>query len=64
MVVTDPVELIINNYPEGKSEILSAENNPEDDSYGRREITFSRKLFIEKDDFNYLIYYYTYLMKF
>ena len=51
MVVTDPVELIINNYPEGKSEILSAENNPEDDSYGRREITFSRKLFIEKDDF-------------
>ena len=51
MVVMDPVELIINNYPEDKSEILSAENNPENDSYGRREITFSRKLFIEKDDF-------------
>ena len=51
MVVMDPVELIINNYPEDKSEILSAENNPENDSYGRREITFSRKLLIEKDDF-------------
>ena len=51
MVVIDPVELIINNYPEGKNEILSAENNPENDSYGRREITFSRKLLIEKDDF-------------
>ena len=51
MVVLDPVELIIENYKNDKSENLVAENNPEDESYGNREITFSKKLFIEREDF-------------
>tara|TARA_Y100001954_G_scaffold219744_1_gene254225 strand:- start:188 stop:1279 length:1092 start_codon:yes stop_codon:yes gene_type:complete len=51
MVVSDPIELEISNYEDTKSEILSAENNPEDDKYGNREITFSKNLFIERDDF-------------
>ena len=51
MVVLDPVELIIENYENDKSENLVAENNPEDESYGTREITFSKKLFIEREDF-------------
>ena len=51
MVVTDPVKLIIDNYPEGKSEILSGENNPEMENGGEREVPFSRELWIERDDF-------------
>jgi glutaminyl-tRNA synthetase len=51
MVVLDPVELIIENYENDKSENLVAENNPEDESYGTREITFSKILFIEREDF-------------
>ena len=51
MVVLDPVELISENYENDKSENLVAENNPEDESYGNREITFSKKLFIEREDF-------------
>ena len=51
MVVLDPVELIIENYENDKSENLVAENNPEDESYGNRKITFSKKLFIEREDF-------------
>lgn len=51
MVVSDPIELEISNYEEMKSEILTAENNPEDDKYGNRQITFSKNLFIERDDF-------------
>ena len=51
MVVLDPVELIIENYENDKSENLVAENNPEDEGYGNREITFSKKLFIEREDF-------------
>ena len=51
MVVSDPIELEISNYEDMKSEILTAENNPEDDKYGNREITFSKNLFIERDDF-------------
>lgn len=51
MAVLDPVKLIITNYPEGQSEILNAENNPEDENAGHREITFSRELWIERDDF-------------
>jgi len=51
MAVLDPVKLIITNYPEGQSEILKAENNPEDENAGHREITFSRELWIERDDF-------------
>ncbi|MFL3022328.1 MAG: glutamine--tRNA ligase/YqeY domain fusion protein [Cytophagales bacterium] len=51
MVVLDPVELEITNYPEGKNEILTAENNQEDSSYGTREVSFSKNLFIEREDF-------------
>ena len=51
MVVLDPIELIIENYNQDKTETLIAENNPEDDSYGNREITFSKNLYIEREDF-------------
>ncbi|WP_296703875.1 glutamine--tRNA ligase/YqeY domain fusion protein [Algoriphagus sp.] len=51
MAVLDPVKLIITNYPEGKIEILSAENNPEDPNSGTHEVPFSRELFIEREDF-------------
>ncbi len=51
MVVLDPVKLIIDNYPEGKTEMLEAENNQEDESAGYREVPFSRELLIERDDF-------------
>ncbi|MBL7872402.1 MAG: glutamine--tRNA ligase/YqeY domain fusion protein [Cyclobacteriaceae bacterium] len=51
MVVTDPLKVVITNYPEGKSEILTSENNPEDHDSGSREMPFSRQLYIEQDDF-------------
>lgn len=51
MAVLDPIKLIITNYPEGKEEFLEAENNQEDESAGFRKVSFSRELYIEKDDF-------------
>lgn len=51
MGVLDPVKLVITNYPKGEEEILTAENNQEDDSAGFREVPFSRELYIEKSDF-------------
>lgn len=51
MAVLDPIKLIITNYPEGQTETLSAENNPEDEHGGHREISFSNTLWIERDDF-------------
>lgn len=51
MVVLDPVKLIIDNYPEGKTEWLDAENNPEDEAAGNRKVPFSRELYIEREDF-------------
>lgn len=51
MGVLDPVKLILTNYPEGKEEILIAENNPEDPNSGTHEVPFSRELYIEKEDF-------------
>ena len=51
MVVLDPVELEIINYDKEGSEYLDAENNQEDDSYGKRKISFSKNLYIERDDF-------------
>ncbi len=51
MVVLDPVKLIIDNYPEGKTEWLEAENNPEDENAGNREVPFSKELYIEREDF-------------
>ena len=49
--VIDPVKLVITNYPEGKTEELTAINNPEDENSDTHEITFSRNLWIERDDF-------------
>ncbi len=51
MAVLNPVKLIITNYPEGKTEELDAENNPEDESAGSRKMPFSRELWIEQEDF-------------
>ena len=49
--VLDPVKVIIDNYPEGKVEMLKHVINPEDESAGVREVPFSRELYIERDDF-------------
>ena len=50
--VLDPVKLVITNYPEGQTEQMTAVNNPENEADGTHEITFSRELWIERDDFN------------
>lgn len=49
--VIDPVKLVIENYPQDKTELLSIENNPEDESAGEREVPFTRELYIEREDF-------------
>lgn len=49
--VLNPVKLIITNYPEGKTEELTAINNPENEADGTHTITFSRELWIEREDF-------------
>ncbi len=51
MAVLDPVKLVISNYPEGQTELLSSENNPEDVTTGHRDMPFSRELYIEREDF-------------
>lgn len=51
MAVLNPIKVVIENYPEGESELLDAINNPEDESAGSRQVPFSRELYIERDDF-------------
>jgi glutaminyl-tRNA synthetase len=51
MAVLNPVKLTIRNYPEGQIEMLKAENNPEDENAGHREVPFSGSVFIEREDF-------------
>lgn len=51
MAVLRPVKLVIDNYPEGQVEELDAVNNPENEELGSRKVTFSRELWIERDDF-------------
>ena len=51
MVVFDPVKVIITNYPEGQTETLLSDNNPEDPNGGQRSVPFSREILIERDDF-------------
>ena len=51
MVVMDPIKLTISNYPEGKTELLTTENNPENEGSGTREVPFNKHLFIEREDF-------------
>jgi glutaminyl-tRNA synthetase len=51
MAVLRPLKVVIENYPEGQSEELEAQNHPEDATAGTRRIRFGRELFIERDDF-------------
>jgi glutaminyl-tRNA synthetase len=51
MAVLDPIKLVITNYPEGQTEELQAENNPEDADSGHRIMPFSREVWIEREDF-------------
>ena len=51
MAVLRPVRLTVTNYPEGRSEVVQVENNPTDPTQGTHEITFSRHLWMETDDF-------------
>jgi len=51
MAVLDPIKLVITNYPEGQTENLEAQDNPEDPAAGSRSIPFSKTLLIERDDF-------------
>ena len=51
MAVLRPVKLTVTNYPEGQSETVTVENNPADPAQGTHDITFSRHLWIEADDF-------------
>ncbi len=51
MGVLDPVKLVITNYPDGKTEMLISENNPEDPNSGTHEMPFSGELYIEREDF-------------
>ena len=50
-VVMDPIKVIIDNYPEGQVEELDCVNNPENEELGSRKITFSREVYIEREDF-------------
>lgn len=51
MAVLDPLRVVIENYPEGQVEGMTAVNNPEDETAGTREVPFSREIFIEREDF-------------
>ena len=51
MAVLDPIKVVITNYPEGKTEMFTAVNNPEDAAAGTRQVPFSRELYIERGDF-------------
>ena len=51
MAVLDPVKLIIDNYPEGETEMLEAPNNLENEALGSRQVPFGRELYIDREDF-------------
>lgn len=51
MAVINPVKVVITNYPEGQTEMVEMENNPEDASAGTHSMPFSREIYIERDDF-------------
>jgi glutaminyl-tRNA synthetase len=51
MGVLKPLKVIIENYPEGQTETLTAMNHPQQEAMGKREITFSREIYVEQDDF-------------
>lgn len=51
MVVIDPVKVVITNYPEGQTEMVTLENNQENESMGTRQVPFGREIYIEQNDF-------------
>ncbi len=51
MVVFDPVKIVLSNYPEGQTEMMKSDNNPEDGKDSMRDVPFSRNLYIEREDF-------------
>ena len=51
MAILHPLKVVITNYPEGQSELCEVDNNPENEGMGKRQITFSREIYIEKEDF-------------
>ena len=51
MAVLNPVKLVITNYPEGKTEMVEMDNNPEQEGAGTHQMPFSREIYIERDDF-------------
>ena len=51
MAALDPVKLVIDNYPEGQTELLEIVNNPENEALGKREVPFSGELYIDREDF-------------
>jgi glutaminyl-tRNA synthetase len=51
MAVLDPVKLVIENYPEGKEEMMQVPNHPQKPDWGKREVPFSRELWIEREDY-------------
>lgn len=53
MAVLDPIRLVVENWPEGKTEAVAMENLPSDPAAGSRTLTFSRELYIQREDFSY-----------
>lgn len=51
LAILDPVKVIIENYPEGQSEMVQAKNHPGDEEMGKRDVPFGRELWIEREDF-------------
>ena len=51
MAVIDPVKLVIDNWEDGKVEMIEVENNPNDETAGKRQVPFGKELYIEADDF-------------
>jgi glutaminyl-tRNA synthetase len=51
MAVLDPIKLVIENYPEGKEELMDVPNHPQKPEWGKRQVPFSRELWIERDDY-------------
>lgn len=51
MAILDPIPVTITNYPEGRTEYMETENNPEDPGAGKRKVPFTRRFFIEREDF-------------
>lgn len=51
MAILDPIKVVITNYPENEEELLTIENNPENEALGERQVPFCRELYIEREDF-------------